>query len=85
MDVDLLEDRRTDIDEAVWSVRLHDDDVARLYLLDHVSDYKTRLTILHNHDLVVFMTMQSCTMPGMRLDEEDGNRDVSLVCPDEIV
>jgi len=85
MDVDLLEDCRTDIDEAVRSVRLYDDDVARLCLLDQVSDYKTRLTILHNHDLVVLMTMQGGAMPGMRLDEEDGNRDVSLVCPDEIV
>jgi hypothetical protein len=65
MDVDLLEDSRTEVDEPMRSVRLHDDNVARLCLLDQVPDYKARLAILHNHDLVVFMTMQGCTMPGL--------------------
>lgn len=85
MNIYLLQCLIADVHEAMWRMRLDDEDISRHGLADLISDDKSRAPFLHNDDLIVFVQVKRRAASGLRFEQVNGDGDVFVVCADKIV
>ena len=85
VDIGLAKRTVADINEAVGCASGDDGNVARAHLSFLIADDASSLSLLHDNDLLVRVLMQTRTLPGRGVDEEEGDAHASMIVANELV